>query len=105
MAEKQERTKNTYDSPNTPLAVTLNTSTYTTVLAANPTRMRLTLSNLSVFSDEIIKEKAAGDPDSLVRGWVLKKGETFIYESDTIPVGEISALGVSGTPTILATEA
>lgn len=105
MVKITQRTQNTYEASDvsTPLEITLNTSTYTTLLAPNDGRIKYTISNLSQ-NTVLIKEKAAADPDSSDRGFALFGRMTLIESGDTLGLGEISAKALSGTPALLVTE-
>ena len=97
------RNTNTYDSVNAPLGITLNTSTYTTLLPPSPTRIGYKVTNDSSH-DILIKEQAAGVPDSADRGFKVFKRSVYESVPDNVPVGEISAKALTGTPTILIVE-
>ena len=103
MARSNRGQRDTYDTVEAPLEISLNSSTYTTLLPANPDRFGYTVGNLA---QQLIyvKEKATGDPDSDDRG-IPVFGRT-VYESPEkhVPIGEISAKAASGTPSVLVTE-
>ena len=100
MGKRIGANKNTYDTVDAPTAITLNTSTYTTLGAADLKRIGYKVSNLSSH-DILIKEQGAGDPDSLSRGFALFKRSVFESKAGTFPVGEISAKALTGSPTVL----
>ena len=97
------KNRDTHDTVKSPLAIALNTSTYTTVLVADPDRFGYTITN-DTSKEILVKEKAFDDPDALDRGFKVWGRTT--YESPTTPVaiGEISCKAVSGTPSVLVTE-
>ena len=99
MAKKTEKTRNTYDEVNAPLGITLNTSTYTKILDANPDRVGYVLSNDSphkIFVQEQVPD------DQLDRGFIVPAQSS--YEPNNEPVGEIHAKSATGTPSILIVE-
>ena len=70
MTRDRGKNKDTYDTVNTPLAITLNSATYTDLLPANPDRFGYTVSDLANITI-LIKEKASGEPDSADRGFAV----------------------------------
>lgn len=94
---------NTYDDVIAPLAITLNTSTYTTLLSPDVNRIGYTLGNLS-NNTILIKEKVADDPDSADRGYPFFGRSVISREAPNIPIGEISAKALTGSPSILVTD-
>lgn len=92
---------NTYDTVDAPLSITLNTTTYTTLLSPDPERIGYKLTNDSPF-DILVKEKAFDNPDSADRGFKVFKRTVYESKADNVPVGEISAKATNGTPSILA---
>lgn len=92
-----------YDDTNTPLGITLNTSTYTVLLPANKNRI-----GYKVSADDshtiVIKENVAGVPDNLIRGFKLHKRGLYESRAGDKPIGEISAIALTGSPIILVTE-
>lgn len=97
------RNINTYDTVDAPLAVALNTATYTTIAGPNDLRIGYKITNDSPH-DILIKEKAFDDPDALDRGFQVFKRSVYESKVDNIPVGEISAKALSGSPSILFVE-
>lgn len=103
MARNTGKNRDTYDTVNAPLAITLNTATYTTTLSANPDRLGYTITNDNA-QDIFVKEKAAGDPDSADRGFTIFKRSVYESPDSPVAIGEISCKAVSGSPSILVTE-
>ena len=97
------RNINTYDEVNAPLAIALNTSTYTTLTAASPKRIGYKITN-DTAHDILIKEMAFDNPDALDRGFTLFKRSVYESKPDNVPVGEISAKALSGSPSVLFVE-
>lgn len=104
MTTKTGRSKNTYDDVNAPLGIALNTTTYTQLLPAKLGRIQYKVSNTS-NNEVVIKEQTAGVPDNLIRGFSLFKKSVYVSETDSLPIGEISAIAITGTPTVLVVEA
>ena len=100
MTRKIGRNVNTYDTVDTPLAVTLNTATYTTLAAPSGSRIGYKITN-DTAHDILVKEKAFDDPDALDRGFQVFKRSVYESKVDNIPVGEISAKALSGSPSVL----
>lgn len=103
MSKMIGRNTNTYDTVTTPLAIALNTTTYTTIAAPNKDRIGYKITNDSPH-DILVKEKAFDDPDALDRGFQVFKRSVYESKVDNIPVGEISAKALSGSPSILYVE-
>ncbi len=101
MAFKRERNANIYNSVNL-TSVTLNATTSTTILAANTDRMSYVISNDS-SKDVWIKEQAASVDDDK-KGEIVWARSTASTEPDQMYHGEVSAIAVSGTPTIYIKE-
>ena len=99
--KKIGRNSNKYDSTVTG-SVTLNATTSTTVLIANSDRMGYSISNTS-SKDVWIKEQAAS-VDNLKEGEIVWARSTASSEPDQMYHGEVSAIAVSGTPTIYIKE-
>ena len=97
------RNVNTYTSVNAPLAITLNTATYTTLAAPMADRVGYKVTNDNPH-DILIKEAAFDEPDALDRGFGLFKRSVYESKPDNVPVGEISAKALSGTPAVLFVE-
>lgn len=98
------RNRNTYAEVNAPLAITLNTSTYTDVLVANPKRLGYKIGNMGAH-DLLVKEMEGTMPDQLDRGFPIFKRS--LYETPNggdIAVGIISVKALSGTPSIFVVE-
>lgn len=103
MVRKVGKNRDTYDTVTTPLEISLNSTTYTTLLVENADRFGYMITNDN--SQEIlVKEKPFDDPDAQDRGFKVW-GRT-VYESpeSAVPIGEISAKAKSGTPTIFVVE-
>jgi len=94
---------NTYDDVNAPLAITLNTNTYTKLLDANNKRIGYKISNES-SKTIFVKEQGAAIPDSSDRGFVVFARTVYESKPDQIPIGEISAKAISGSPEVLVVE-
>jgi len=103
MAKQIGRNANTYDTVSAPLAIALNTSTYTTIGQPNDSRIGYKITNDSPH-DILVKEKAFDDPDALDRGFKVFKRSVYESKPDSFPVGEISAKASSGSPSILFVE-
>lgn len=103
MVREIGRTVNTYNSVNAPLAIGLNTATYTTLLAANKLRLGYKISNDNPH-DILVKEQEFDDPDSASRGFIVFKRSVYESKTDNIAVGEISAKAVTDNPSVLVVE-
>ena len=103
MSRKTGRNTNTYDSVNAPLAISLNTSTYTTLAAEDSSRLGYKITN-DTSHDILVKEQAFDDPDALDRGFKIFKRSMYESRSDNTPIGEISAKAVTGSPSVLFVE-
>lgn len=101
--KKLGRNVNTYTSVNAPLAIPLNTVTYTTLSGPMADRVGYKVTNDNPH-DILIKEAAYDDPDALDRGFGLFKRSVYESKPDNVPVGEISAKAMSGTPSVLFVE-
>ena len=101
MARGIDSTRNFYDEPDTPLAITLNTTTYTKILDVFDRRIGYKITNLSNNTILVVEKTPEDDQD---RGFAIF-GRT-VYESipDNIPTGEIHAKALTGTPSILVTD-
>ena len=97
------RNTNKYDEVNAPVAMPLNTATYTDVLAANSDRVGYKITNDSAH-DILVKEQGGSVPDQLDRGFKVFKRTVYESKVDNIPVGIISAKALTGTPSILVVE-
>lgn len=97
------RNRNTYDTVNAPTGIALNTSTYTTLLPPNAMRIGYKVTN-DTPHDILIKEQAAGNPDSSDRGFEVFKRSLYESMPDNVAIGEISAKALTGSPTILIVE-
>jgi len=97
------RNTNTYDEVNAPLAITLNTTTYTDVLSANPDRIGYKITN-DTAHDILVKEMSGVLPDQLDRGFKIFKRTVYESKVDNIPVGIISVKASTGSPSILVVE-
>lgn len=97
------RNTNTYGEVNAPLAIELNTSTYTDVLLANPDRIGYKITNDSAH-DVLVKEMAGVLPDQQDRGFQVFKRSVYESKDGTFPVGVISVKALSGTPYIMVVE-
>lgn len=103
MVRSAGKNRDTYDTVNTPLAITLNTATYTTVLSPEPNRLGYTITNDNA-QDVFVKEKAAGDPDSADRGFTIFKRSVYESPESPVAIGEISCKAASGSPSVLVME-
>lgn len=82
--------------------VTLNSSTATKILDANDDRISYTISNPN-SQDVWIKEQAA-TVDNLKQGKILFKRSVYESPTDNIYTGEVSAISVSGSPSVFPGE-
>lgn len=96
------RNQNIIDNVNMPAAVSLNSSTATKILDANPARCLYRITNNSAL-DIWIKEQAAS-VDNLKQGFIVFAGTTYESPPDTMYQGEISAIAVAGSPSITPME-
>ena len=103
MTRMTGRNTNTYDTVNAPLAIALNTATYTTLALSDSKRIGYKIPNDSPH-DILVKEQAFDDPDALDRGFQVFKRSVYESKTDNIPVGEISAKALSGSPSVLFVE-
>lgn len=103
MVKETGRNINTYDSVNAPLAIGLNTETYTTLLSPDGDRIGYKISN-DTPHDIVVKEQEFDDPDSATRGFIVFKRSVYESKPDNIAVGEISAKAVTGSPSVLVVE-
>lgn len=103
MSKMIGRNANTYDTVDAPLAVALNTATYTTIAAPNDNRIGYKITN-DTAHDILVKEQAFDNPDALDRGFKVFKRSVYESKADNIPIGEISAKASSGSPSILYVE-
>jgi len=103
MARRVGRNRNTYDTVNAPTAITLSTSAYTTLLSPSATRLGYKITN-DTPHDILIKEQAFDDPDAADRGFQIFKRSVYETKPDNVPVGEISAKALTGTPAVLVVE-
>lgn len=103
MVKSIGRNINKYDSVNAPVAITLNTSTFTTLLTANDDRLGYKITN-DTSHDIIVKEAEFDDPDALDRGFKIFKRSLYETKPDNIAVSEISAKAVTGSPEVLVVE-
>lgn len=94
---------NTYATVDAPTSIGLNTSTYTTLASPQERRIGYKVTN-DTPHDILIKEKAFDDPDSLDRGFQLFKRSVYESKPGNVPVGEISAKALTGTPAVLFVE-
>ena len=97
------RNINKYDSVNAPLAITLNTATYTYVLTANDRRIGYKITH-DTAHDIFVKEMAGTVPDQLDRGFKIFKRSSYESKVDNVPVGIISVKAATGSPSILVVE-
>lgn len=97
------RNVNKYDSVNAPEPILLNSSTYTNVLLANPTRIGYKIGNLEAH-DILVKEQDAATPDQLDRGFPVFKRSVYESPVDNVAVGIISVKALTGSPTIQVVE-
>ena len=97
------RNTNMYSAVNAPLAITLNTATYTTLAVEFLERIGYKITNDSAH-DIIVKEQEFDNPDSLDRGFKVFKRSVYESKPDNFPTGEISAKAVSGSPSVLYVE-
>lgn len=104
MVKETESTLNKYDDPNDPPAFTLSSTIYTQLFDDNPDRVGYRISNDSNKSI-FIKERAFDDPDdNVIRGFWIPARTPWESDSGKIVTGPISAIAVSGSPTIVAQE-
>ena len=97
------RNVNMYSEVNAPLAITLNTTTYTTLATEFPKRVGYKITNDSAH-DIFVKEQAFDNPDALDRGFKVFKRSVYESKPDNFPTGDISAKAASGSPAILFVE-
>jgi len=90
-----------YNNPDTPLAIALNTTTYTKLLDANEKRIGYKVSNLDQNTILIVEKVPDDDLD---RGFVLFGRTVYESKDGSIPIGEIHAKALTGTPSVLATD-
>jgi hypothetical protein len=102
MAGKIERTRNFYDNINAQSAITLNTATFVKLLDARQRRINYKVSNTSLQQILIIEENPNGDNTS--RGFLIYGNERYESQSDNIPVGEIWAKALVGSPNVYVVE-
>jgi len=95
------RNANTYDLPDAPLGIELNTATYTKILDAKIDRIGYKVSNLSQ-NTILIVEKIPNDNQD--RGFPLFGRAVYESKTDNVPIGEIHAKALTGTPSILVTD-
>jgi hypothetical protein len=103
MAKNAGRSKNTYDAVSAPLAIPLNTATYTTIAVENNDRLGYKITN-DTAHDILVKEQAFDVPDALDRGFQVFKRSVYESKPDNVAIGEISAKALSGSPSILFVE-
>lgn len=85
-----------------PTTITLNSTTTTKILDANPDRLDYTVSNdngQSVW----VKEQAAS-VDNLKEGVIVFGRSVGVFDGPCIYTGEVSAIAVNGSPTIKVVE-
>ena len=102
MSKTIGRNRNTYTDVNAPLEITLNSSSYTEIFPANEDRLGYKITK--VGGDILVKEMATDKPDSLDRGFEVKKNVSYESPADNMAVGIISAKARAGSPTVLAVE-
>ena len=90
-----------YDDPTTPLAIVLNTTTYTKILDINVRRIGYKVTNLS-NNTILIVEKVPDDNSE--RGFALFGRTVYESKAGLIARGEIHALALTGTPSVLVTD-
>lgn len=104
MINNIERTMNTAASVTLFDAISVNSSTSTTILAAVvPPTIRMGVTITVEVQDVWIKEQAASIDDDK-KGFRLLRGQTATLPGDNVYTGEISAIAVVGTATITVTE-
>jgi len=99
--EDVQRTRNLYNEPDTPLAISLNTTTFTKLLDARERRIGYKISNLANNTILIVERVPIDDQD---RGFAIFGRTVYESISDQIPVGEIHAKALTGTPSVLVTD-
>ena len=101
--KKLGKNQNMSDLGGTPVTVALNSSTTVKILDANPDRVGYELTNNS--SHDVWIKRQAASVDNIVTGnaYVFKRS---FYESPTdyIYTGEVSAIAVSGSPSVTVSE-
>jgi hypothetical protein len=102
MTKNIGRNRNINTDPELSDGITLNSTTSTKILDANPKRTEYIVSNPSAHDVWIKEQPAAEDNDK--KGIMLYKRSVASINSDDVYPGEISAIAVSGTPTIYITE-
>jgi len=79
--------------------VALNATTFTTLLAANVNRIFLSVTNPN-SEDVIINLRAAASGVDDTGIWI-PAGSGLMLDANAMYTGEVSAIAVSGTPTVL----
>ena len=102
MAKKIGRTRNINDTPNLSVAIALNSTTSTTIQAANEKRTFFCLSNDGNNKIYLKLQPASTDNDK--KGIPIPKNGYWEMPMDSIYPGEISAISDTGTPNVLTTE-
>ena len=107
MAFKLGRNRNKNDTATVSAGITLNSTTSTVILAANPNRMSFDVNNNFSNQAAWVKMQAAST-DNDKKGIFLNKKNAGIsswsMSPDNIYTGEISAIADSGSPTVYVTE-
>lgn len=90
---------NTYDAVSGS-DTALNTTNFVEMADSNPVRPGYTISNPTAH-DIIVKEQAHDSPDTTTPiGFIVFKRSVYETPADRRPIGKISALALTGTPTI-----
>lgn len=101
------RNTNTNSTANVLAGIVLNATTSTTVLAANPNRIAFHINNDDATAGCWIKLQAASVDNDKKGIFLGKKAEPdgrWDMSPDNIYTGEVSAIAVSGTPSVYITE-
>jgi len=102
MAKTIGRNTNTTDVATLSSAIALNSTTSVKVADALPDRINFTISNPE-NKDVWLKFQAAS-VDNDKKGIFVPKNAFYEMPTDNIYTGEISAIAVSGTPSVYVTE-
>lgn len=101
----RERTTNTNDTVSmTSVALNATTSTKIADAAASNTEARISFTVDNPSSQDVWIKFQAASVDNDKKGYFLPKKSSRNMDTDNIYTGEISAIAVSGTPTIYINE-